>query len=190
MCNSSQECQQYLKTNEYQQVLEAEAETARQQKRPKIGMGSQKVVIEALTTFAKQKWPCSIDELIFSNSLREQIAKAAVQIKNIKNLYKKLNLTYNLATSSWRAYAEDIVSIIQLTIAPTLQDFIQLRPQNDKGLSDSAKHVNKIRPSQAMQSQEKSQRPTMKRQKRRRKSKKSIINVGGGELIDWTARSK
>lgn len=112
MCNSSQECRQYLKTNKYQQVLEAEAETTRQQRGLKTGMGNQKAVIEVLTTFAKQKWPCGIDELIFFNSLREQIAKATVRIKNIKDLHKELNLTYNLATNSRKAYVEDIISII------------------------------------------------------------------------------
>ena len=65
-----------------------------------------------------------MDELMFSDSLRKQIAKAAVQIENIKDLCRELNPTCNLAISTLKAYAEDIVSIIQQTIAPTQQGFI------------------------------------------------------------------
>ena len=41
-------------------------------------MSNQKVVINVLIAFAEEQWPRGIDELMFSDSLREQIAKAAV----------------------------------------------------------------------------------------------------------------
>ena len=125
---------------------------------------------------------------MFSDSLREQIAKAVVQIENV--FHRELNPTCNLATSSLRTYMKNIVSIIQLTIASTLQDFTQPRPQNDEGLSDSTEHVNKIRPSQATQGQGEGQRPTVRGQKRRKRPKKPVIDVRGSEIMNWTARSK
>lgn len=125
---------------------------------------------------------------MFSDSLREQIVKTAVQIKNV--LHKELNPTCNLATNSLRTYVKNIVSIIQLTIALTLQGSTQPRPQDDEGLSDSTEYVNKIKPSQATQGQGEGQQPTVKGQKKRKRLKKPVINVERNELIDWTAHSK
>ena len=76
-------------------------------------MGNQKTVIDVLTAFAEEKWPRGMDKLMFSDSLRVQIAKAMVQIENVKDLRKELNPICNFAISTLKAYAEDIVSIIQ-----------------------------------------------------------------------------
>ena len=52
---TARHCQQYLKTNEYQQILIDQAATARQQRGRKTLIGDQKAVIDALTTFAEEK---------------------------------------------------------------------------------------------------------------------------------------
>ena len=197
---TAQHCRQYLKTNKYQQILKDQAATARQWRGRKTFMGNQKTVIDVLTAFAEEKWPRGMDKLMFSASLREQIAKAAVQIENVEDLCKELNPICNLAISTLKAYAKDIVSIIQQTIAPTQQGSIQLRPQDDEDSSDSTEHVNESGPSQVTQGQGGGQEsrgrgPTAKEprargKKRRRRPRNPTVGVGGGVLMDWTQNSK
>ena len=81
-------------------------------RRLKTDKGDQDVCIEALMLFAKNKWPCGAHELMFSRSLMQRIATAAVQIKSVENFYDELGPTHNFATDSLRAHASDIVSIV------------------------------------------------------------------------------
>lgn len=55
---------------------------------------------------------------MFSGSLRQRIATAAVGIEPVDELRKELNPTYNLATGNLRVHASDIVAIRQATISP------------------------------------------------------------------------
>ena len=56
-------------------------------------MDNKKTIIDALTAFAEEQWLRGMDKLMFSDSLREWIAKAVVQIKNVEDLRKELNPT-------------------------------------------------------------------------------------------------
>lgn len=57
-------------------------------------------------------------ELMFFRSLMQQITTAIVQIKSVEDLCNKLDPTHNLVTSSLRAHASDIISIVQTAIEP------------------------------------------------------------------------
>ncbi len=66
----------------------------------------------ALTDFAISKWPCGMDELMFSSALRQRLASTAARIVSIDDLHKELSPACNLNTSSLRAHAQEIVSIL------------------------------------------------------------------------------
>ncbi len=84
----------------------------------------------ALTDFAKSKWPYGIDELMFSSALRQRLASAAMRIVSIDDLRKKLSPACNLNTSSLRAHAQEIVSILQGIVSSTKSHLPILVPQN------------------------------------------------------------
>ncbi len=77
---TARHCLRYLTTNEY--ILAAEIqrtmESAQRQQREKTSMSNQNACKAVLTDFATAKWPHRIDELMFSNILRQKLANAAV----------------------------------------------------------------------------------------------------------------
>ncbi len=117
----AQHCLRYLTTTKYIQAAKIQRTTGltQRQQREKTSILDQNACKAALTDFAILKWPCGIDELMFSNALREKLASAAMQIVSINDLRKELNPACNLNTSSLKIHAQEIVSILQRIVSST-----------------------------------------------------------------------
>ena len=82
-------------------------------------MSDQNTCKAAMTDFATSKWFCEMDELIFSNALRQKFASFATRIVSINDLHKELSLACHLNISSLRAHIQEIISILQEIVIST-----------------------------------------------------------------------
>lgn len=69
-----------------------------------------------------------MNKLMFSSALRQKLASTTVRIVSINDLCKKLSLVCNLNTSSLRAYAQKIISILQGIVSSTKSPYQNLLP--------------------------------------------------------------
>ena len=75
-------------------------------------MSNQNACKATLTVFTISKWPYKINKLMFSSTLKQNLANAAMRIVSIHNLYKKLCPAYHLNISSLKAHMPKIVNIL------------------------------------------------------------------------------